>query len=195
MTDGQARRRGETDELQKLCQELAELKSKRKVEVKSTASENKVKLNQEVEKTQRALTAESVPSTQSHSARTARTGHHRHVHITGLRDTMDHSRSELDPQKAFSEQISRIQTYLFPVDDEKAAWLRLTGSNGRHTLQLVPNELSSQDSRLALSFCLGESKRAREGVEDSFVCGTVGPQEGLSGTPESRVACNLCGCL
>ena len=44
MTDGQARRRGETDELQELCQELAELKSKRKVEVKSTASENKVKL-------------------------------------------------------------------------------------------------------------------------------------------------------
>ena len=62
---------------------------------------------------------------------------HRHVQITGLRDTVDHSRSEPDPhQKAFSEQIVRIQTYFFPVDDEKTAWLRLVGSNGRHTVQL-----------------------------------------------------------
>ena len=69
------------------------------------------------------------------------------------------------------------------VDDEKAAWLRLAGSNGRHTVQLVPKGSSSQDRRLARSFCLGESKRARERVEDSSVSGTVGPQEGFGPRP------------
>ena len=104
-------------------------------------------------------------STQSLSARTARKGHHRHVHITGLRDTVDHRRSEPDPKKPFSSKLSEF----FPVDDGKAAWQRLAGSSGRHTVQLVPNRIPPQDRRLARSVCLGESKRVREGVEDSSV--------------------------
>ena len=76
-----------------------------------------------------------------------------------FRDTMDHSRSELVSQNNLSEQIVRIQADLFPVDDEENAWLRLAGSNRKHTVQLVPNGLSSQDRRFARSFCLGETAK------------------------------------
>ena len=72
---------------------------------------------------------------------------------------MDHCRSELDTQEALSKQIVRVQTDPFPVDDEEAARLRLACCYGRHTVQLVPNGLSSKDRCFARSLCLGESKR------------------------------------
>ena len=80
----------------------------------------------------------------------------------------DHCRSEPDSQEALSKQIVRIQTDLFPVDDEEIARIRLAGSRGRHTVQLVPNGFSSQDRRLARSLCLGESKRDGKGVEKTL---------------------------
>ena len=92
---------------------------------------------------------------------------------------MDHWRSEPDTQEAFSQQAVRIQADLLPVDDEKAAWLRVAGGNGRHTVQLVPNRLPPQDRRFARGCCLGVSKRAGEGVQNPLVPGAVGPQEGL----------------
>ena len=116
-------------------------------------------MHQEIEETQ-ALSGwghcGDLSPAQQHSAHTARAGHHGQVHIAGLRDPLDHSCSEPETPKACHQQTVRIQTDLLPVDDEEIAWLRLVGSNGRHTVQLVPNGFSPQDRRFAREFCLGE---------------------------------------
>ena len=67
-------------------------------------------------------------ATELPSARTARTGHHKHVVLTGLRDTVVNSRSTPGAPKAFSEQTVGIQACLLLADDERVAWLCLVGS-------------------------------------------------------------------
>ena len=71
-----------------------------------------------------------LPHAQQQSAHTARASHHRHVLFAGLRDPVDHSRSELGPQETIPKQAVRVQADLLLVDDEKAAWLRLVCSYG-----------------------------------------------------------------
>ena len=57
-------------------------------------------------------------------------------------------------------------------------WLEAMGDTQFHLFQT--DCLRKTDaSHFARRFCPRESKRAREGVEDAFVSGTVGPQEGL----------------
>ena len=80
---------------------------------------------EETQKFSRRCHSRDTPATQLTSARTARTVHQGHVHITALRDTVDEIRSEPDPQRAFSEQTVGIQAHLFLIDDEKVARLCL----------------------------------------------------------------------
>ena len=75
--------------------------------------------------------------------------------------------------------VSLIPKKPSPIKLSEFSSISSWSTRERHTVQLVPNGLSSQNRRLVRSVFLGESKRAREGVEDSSVPGTAGPQEGL----------------
>ena len=111
-------------------------------------------VHQTVQELSRWCHSTDFSTTQPSSTCTARTSHHKYVHLTGLRDTVDNSRSIPGAQKDFSEHTVGILADLFPVDDEKVAWLCLVAGDGRHTFSLVPNWLSSQDRRFARIFFL-----------------------------------------
>ena len=83
--------------------------------------------------------------------------------------------ASLIPKKAFPSKLSEFRPDLFPVDDEETARLLLAGSYWKHTVQFVPNGLSSQDRRFARSLCLGNTKRDGKGVENQSVLGTADP--------------------
>ena len=103
---------------------------------------------------------------------------------------MDHSRSELGAQETIPKQAVRIQANLFLVDDEKAGyvWLEAMGDTQN---QLVPNRIPPQDRRLTRGFCLGESKRVGEGMENPSVPGTARPQESFDHVQHSYATAAL----
>ena len=68
---------------------------------------------------------------------------------------MNNSRSELDSQRALSEQPVGIHDNFFSLDAEDRQTIRT-------------------------AFCSGKSQRARKGVEDAVKCGTAELYTGLS---------------